>query len=114
VKNGRFRVQQPVWKSSVHQSGAQQVSSQRKELTMSRGLGVLQREILDSLDTARQAQASYDRGWVLYRRVDMQLIEGVYDLRVVSKYLRAHRQIPAWQGERFAPMFSRAVVWPKN
>jgi hypothetical protein len=76
---------------------------------MSRGLGVLQREILESLEPARAAQPSYDCGWVLYRRVDMQLIEGVYDLRIVSKYLRAHRQIPQWQGERFAPMFSRAV-----
>jgi hypothetical protein len=76
---------------------------------MSRGLGVLQREILDSLDAARQAQASCDRGWVLYRRVDMLLCEDIYDVRVVAHYLRARRHIPAWQGERFAPMFSRAV-----
>jgi hypothetical protein len=76
---------------------------------MSHGLGIFQRQILASLEPARAAQPSYDRGWVLYRRVDMQLIEGVYDLRIVSKYLRAHRQIPRWQGERFAPMFSRAV-----
>jgi len=76
---------------------------------MSRGIGAMQRQILASLEPARAAQPSYDRGWVLYRRVDMLLVEGVYDLRVVSDYVRARRQIPAWQGERFAPMFSRAV-----
>jgi len=76
---------------------------------MSRGLGALQRQILASLDAARAAQPSYDRGWVLYRRVDMRLIEGVYDLRVGAEYVRDQRQIPGWQGERFAPMLSRAV-----
>src|SRR5262249_6334088 len=81
---------------------------QGKEERMSRGLGAMQRQILASLEAAREAQPSYDRGWVLYRRVDMLLVEGVYDLRVVAKYVRARRQIPAWQGERFAPMFSRA------
>ena len=43
---------------------------------MSRGLGVLQREILASLEPARAAQPSYDRGWVLYRRVEVRCLPG--------------------------------------
>ena len=73
---------------------------------MSRGLGVLQREILESLEPARAAQPSYDRGWVLYRRVDMRLIEGIYDLRVVAAYVRRQRHYMPPTAHNFAPMFS--------
>jgi hypothetical protein len=76
---------------------------------MSRGLGILQREILESVEPARAAQPSYDRGWVLYRRVDMQLSEGIYDLRVVSDYVRRQHGYRGETAHTFAPMFSRAV-----
>lgn len=76
---------------------------------MSRGLGSLQRQILESLDAAREAQESYDRGWVLYQRVDMHLIEGVYDLRVVSHYVARQRRYTPYERETFYPRFSRAV-----
>jgi hypothetical protein len=76
---------------------------------MSRGLGGLQRQILESLDAAREAQESYDRGWVLYQRVDMHLIEGVYDLRCVSTYVARQRRYTPYEREAFYPRFSRAV-----
>jgi hypothetical protein len=76
---------------------------------MSRGLGALQREILDSLDAARTAQEPHDRGWVLYHTVDMRIIEGVYDLRVVSAYVRRQRHYTLRTAHNFAPMFSRAI-----
>jgi hypothetical protein len=78
-------------------------------MTMSRGLGGLQRQILESLDVARDAQESYDRGWVLHQCVDMRLREDVYDLRVVAVYVARQRRYPYGQRATFSPMFSRAV-----
>ena len=105
---------------------------------MSRGLGVMQRSILDTLDEARAAAPRYrgsgewcdwglpgegdpetydPAGWVWYRKQAVRLAEGVYDLRCSAVYLKAQRELErcgsgsrsAWRSERFLPAFTRAV-----
>ena len=109
---------------------------------MSRGLGWLQREILDTLDEARAAKPVYrggtsagremfrdwlkasagDRnddvdfdagpGWVVTYSTELQLPEGVYDLRASCAFL-ATRHDATYAGRylrgSFQASFSRAV-----
>ena len=60
---------------------------------MSRGLGRLQREILDTLDEAKANVTRYHGsswrgpGWVHARGIDVPLPDHVYDLRASVRYL---------------------------
>jgi hypothetical protein len=100
---------------------------------MSRGLGALQREILDTLDDAATAAgegavryrgndaddyAPADerrrfRGWVKTRGNSVLLAPGVYDLRASCAYLaRKHDKMDRgqWIERSFSASFSRAVA----
>ena len=98
---------------------------------MSKGPGWLQREILDTLEDAKNAKRSYrgsafqenlagsktwrwDRaGWVWYRKHCVRLAERVYDLQASARYLATkHRRTQAggqWQTETFQAAFSRSA-----
>jgi hypothetical protein len=96
---------------------------------MSRGLGKLQREILETLDDAKRhfgEDYSYHGGftkfgiaarwklpgWVVHRGAAFRLGEAMYDLRASCRYL-AHRHDALdrgrWLDPRFQASFSRAV-----
>ncbi len=93
---------------------------------MSRGLGKLQREILATLDEARERQTIYagsdsypggEIGWVKTYGAVVQIAPHVYDLRASARYL-ALRQPDCLGGgytratvkNVFAAAFSRAVA----
>jgi hypothetical protein len=88
---------------------------------MSRGLGWLQRAIIDTLDQAKQETEYYNGagyygfrgpGWVKCRDVDVKLAAHVYDLRASAKYLaKKHNGISHanYIDTVFQASFSRAV-----
>ena len=84
---------------------------------MSRGLGKLQREILDTLDEAREQEDSYkggeggSPGWVRTYGAWVRIADDVYDLRQNEKYLaRRHNALDYGTIEKsFAASWSRAT-----
>lgn len=88
---------------------------------MSRGLGKLQREIIATLEEAKQTMVSYhgsawypgvvpfcEPGWVYYKGTIVQLREDVYDIRASFKFL-ASRHRERFHESVFQASFSRAV-----
>ena len=88
---------------------------------MSRGLGWLQREIIDTLEEAKQQTTrykgagyygGYGPGWIKCRGIDIELADHVYDLRASMIYLaRKHNRIShcSYAESAFQASFSRAV-----
>ena len=84
---------------------------------MSRGLGTMQRRILDTLQTAKDECRSYHgvgqcwfdaAPWVQYRGARVLLAEGVFDLRASSRYLARRHGIAHLEGA-FQASFGRSV-----
>ncbi len=86
---------------------------------MSRGLGALQRTILDTLDAAKISRVryvgqEYHRDRPDWDRVNVRgyaclLAPQVYDLRASLAYLLQQRGLPRWHHDRLQPAFARAV-----
>jgi hypothetical protein len=91
---------------------------------MSRGLGRLQRQILETLDEAKATQLPYPgsadgepgipngsdlAGWIRYGGGCMRLAPGVYDLRCSSAYLKCQRVLQGRSTIAFHAAFPRAV-----
>lgn len=88
---------------------------------MSKGLGWLQHEIINTLEEAKQETRSYrgagyyggkGPGWVKCRGINAELAPGVYDLRASALYLaKKHNGISHanYIDSTFQASFSRAV-----
>lgn len=90
---------------------------------MGRGLGKLQREILDSLEESKESLPYYQGavshaaepfpfclpGWVIHRSASVQIAAGTYDLMSVSRFLANKRGLRFVEGA-FQTAFSRAVA----
>lgn len=97
---------------------------------MSKGIGKLQREILENLDASKKyfeqeykSYRGYDfihthesftlGGWIISRGFKVKLPDDVYDLRAVLKYLAIKNNkmqpCPSYVSDKFQASFSRAL-----